>query len=811
MDAAAFGQTPPSYDNACFAVIKSNGVSGPDLISQYRALGAPRAFEIQKDRVLHWKVTTSPSERDMKEAIEPHEIAKAFTANKSEWRPDSILRAKNIASPEARQLDFIDVGLIPALEQHVRDKISPLLNDVFHNAMATFKARHRMEADWGELCRLVFRSLTGKIMVDRRHHGFKSAGPENLLDRVARHYGVSETVLGDPEVQAQVVGTLWEGVSFENLTVGILAHVWENTLVSAKDRKERSIHATPSSIARYVVNRLPLETIPEDERRVVEPCCGSGTFLIAALQRLRDLLSPEMNAKKRHAYLKQRLTGIDIDDFGLEVARSSLTLADFPNPNGWQLENEDVFESQRNAPRYRQALSKARIILCNPPFAAFSNKQRRDYNVKSVHPPAEIVLRLLRNSPKDALVGLVLPRTFLDGRGYVEARIAVADRFDQFEIVSLPDKVFAHADHETALVMGQVVRRSDGFISLFHRKVSDRGKTAFESHYRATREDRADCAQETASETMSIPNLQEVWEHLEGCQTLRDVTDGRIHRGIEWNIPLTEKNPKGSGRRPIPGNISKLISQSPKAGFRLGFKDARELRYAYRSPETAYLNFDPEFRLYRAFELPWDEDKVILNAKTKSRGPWTIAAFADDAGRACYQTFTSLWPGHGWTATALACILNGPVACAFVRCHENKVDVKKTTLGRIPVPPTEHVDQGRLSILVERYLDASEDGLLGSATGDERTPRTILRQIDAIILKAYGLPPRLEHELLDYFRGHKRPVPFDFGDYYPEDFKPHIPLWMYDSKEFQSSTARNLLGKLPRITDPDLQEALADL
>src|SRR2546423_10759089 len=52
--AAAFGQTPISYESACIGVIDSNGIRGPDLVDQYRALGAPVILEIEGDGVKEW-------------------------------------------------------------------------------------------------------------------------------------------------------------------------------------------------------------------------------------------------------------------------------------------------------------------------------------------------------------------------------------------------------------------------------------------------------------------------------------------------------------------------------------------------------------------------------------------------------------------------------------------------------------------------------------------------------------------------------------------------------------------------------------
>jgi hypothetical protein len=55
------------------------------------------------------------------------------------------------------------------------------------------------------------------------------------------------------------------------------------------------------------------------------------------------------------------------------------------------------------------------------------------------------------------------------------------------------------------------------------------------------------------------------------------------------------------------------------------------------------------------------------------------------------------------------------------------------------------------------------------------------------------MPPRLERELLDYFRGHARPVSHSFTDYIPEDHEFFFSLSAHLSPEFSESNARKLL------------------
>ncbi len=181
--AVAFGQTPLAYDSACFAVVVSNGQQGPELVNQYRALGAPLAIEVRPDKVVHWRVSRAMSAGDEQFVIPPDRVEDAFQENAHKWNPESVFRAKNIAATSPRQADFVDLGLIPALEQHVRAKLDPLLREVLHAGKKEYEYRKGGPPDPDKLYRLVFRTLAGKMMSERGVLGFHSAnGAPNAPD-----------------------------------------------------------------------------------------------------------------------------------------------------------------------------------------------------------------------------------------------------------------------------------------------------------------------------------------------------------------------------------------------------------------------------------------------------------------------------------------------------------------------------------------------------------------------------------------------------------------------------------------------------
>jgi hypothetical protein len=84
-------------------------------------------------------------------------------------------------------------------------------------------------------------------------------------------------------------------------------------------------------------------------------------------------------------------------------------------------------------------------------------------------------------------------------------------------------------------------------------------------------------------------------------------------------------------------------------------------------------------------------------------------------------------------------------------------------------------------------------------------------KIDALVLKAYDLPPRLERQLLEVFREYPRPLPFPFQDYYPADFMPYIPLHKFIEMDPKQASAGELLKRITPIDSEDIHELVLAL
>ena len=790
---AAFTQEPPSYRHASFGVAVANGVVGPELVQGYRALGAPQIFEINGDQVVRWKVTGTGTPARLGE-VNADQVSALFADHKDDWAPRSVLRAQS-GDPTATQLDFFDLGLLPLLDYEVRTKLDRLLSETVNLATGTRGKEHLFPDDqYPPLFRLIFRLLAAKVLADRQHPGnWAPEDPRAAVTAVEDFYFSSDTpepVLPDYDTQLAIWHHLNSRLHFQNLSVDSLAYVYENTLVSPTTRKSFGIHGTPREVAEYIVSRLPFEDLEQGSRRVFEPFSGHSVFLVAVMQRLRELLPPEMTSGARHQYFVDMLSGIEIDSFAREVAKLSLMLADYPNPDGWRLFDGDAF----TASRFDQELEAASVVLCNPPFERFTSDEKALYpGVERTTKPAEMLHRVLQRPPK--LLGLVLPRTFLAGRAYRDLRVRIGNNYSSVEVLELPDRIFRNSDAETVLLTASGAPGES--VHLRAGGVTDR--SAFYATRQASYASEADIADPTAAfaEHMGLLRLPEVWEATASMQRLADVAS--IHRGIQYNKRFSVHE-------------AELVATEPRADFAPGVRGTRGSAEPFVVTGQVFLNVDAKLMLTSAGLFPWHEPKLIVNTGRRSRGPWVMSAAMDELGLVCYQNLHGVWLDKTVPLEVGAAVLNGPVANAFIAVREGKRHVRVQTLRDVPVPEFDEVQKGRVVSLVREYAQTRGSWLAQEVEEREAHDQCLqlLLEIDAEVLRAYDLPLRVEHNLLDYFHGHERAGPVDFNHYIPKGFRPHFPLHMHVSGAIAEASAAETLKRLPSIPQsPLIDEALS--
>lgn len=795
-DAVAFGELPASHESACIGVVTPNGAREANLVAQYRALGAPIILEVAENEIREWAVSPTVSASNLIATYPADRVDDLFVNRGSAWEPRAFLRAKNIGRFDWAEQLTLFAGLLPELEDHIQAKLDPLLIRTLAKTKAAYKATSGQAPNPEQLFQLVFWMLTAKVFSDRRAPGFSEIWPdppETILAAVSKQYQQQEVPrLLNREARTVAAKEIWSNLDFRHLSVEVLSEIWSTTLVDTHTRRRLGIHRTPRSIVRYMVGHIPFETNGDDKKIVFEPCSGSAAFLIGAMTHLRQNQLFGMAGEERHAYFVKHLVGMEQDSFGVQISRLALTLADYPHPGEWNIRQADVFQLGAMT----SYLKIAGVVLCNPPFENLPPGDRRRYEVTSIKKPAELLLRVLADLHPSGVIGFVLPRPFLDGGGYKTIRQMLVRRFSKLTITELPDKAFERSDHESVLLVARdPIPHGSTYVT--YREVDDTSEAwrAFEACHAITSERTRETYVADASAALLIPDLPDLWAYLETHTQLSVVAE--VHRGIEWTEALTKKGLE-TGRR------SEYEKDFPSEGYLLGVKLKSEI-LQFQVPRTAYLSVKPRHQRHpNFFRRAWAQPKAILNQIARSRGRWRIAAFPDSKGLVCYQTSIAVWPkgdSPTYDEVVLSAILNSPIANAFVATREGKRTIKVSTLRSIPMAELTTSQSRLIRDRVLQYQRAITDDV------DSDILERLLKCIDAVVLDAYGLPPRLETQLLDWFRGQERPVGHRFADYYPPDLDAYIPLSELLSEEFARSRVE-VLRKNRGEVEPHILEAL---
>lgn len=804
----AFAHEPCDARTACIAV--AAGDEAPETtVADLRRLGAPVVFVVGQ-RELQWWQPGAESDK-LRDAYALEQANKELDGHRRELGPEQLFRAKNFGRQHTDyQLDFVDLGLLPFAENEMGDKLSSLIENAIGDAWRQLSEKDEVETNstqFRNLFEALFHLIAGKILHDKDVPGFKNlnlSDASQTIQLVRRHYGQDHSPLDVGQLPQDILTGLTNRVaqvsSLANLTTETLGAIYEKTLVSGQNRKLLGIHSTPAYLIDYIVWDLVdwISEIPTDQRHVYEPCCGHAGFLVGAMRMLRDLLLGEASAMSvsEHKYLRDHLHGLELDPFALEIARLGLTLADVPNPNGWDLREENFFTAQW--PRSRDPAPS--IVFMNPPFENFNMQERTELASASLayhNKAAEVFSRLVAHLHPGGVFGVVLPATLVHNKETVSLRERLCTEFELREITLFSDKVFNFSDAESAVLLGR--RKKPKATMVRVNRVDNRDLDSFRKHQVPS--DRQECPQQRLREQagceLRIPRLDSIWQELEYKPRLNSIVEGGQgfqHKGKQ-DLPaqtITKSDTHFSAATPAFTKFERTIG-------------------LHELPRERWVSLDPGVVRRPHSGMTTRQPQILLNYACVSRGPWRLKALIDRAGHAVTSRFLVFRPtDEGIPLDFIWALLNSPIGNAYAYCHLGKRDNLSGTILNMPIPRLSSESAQNIAGKVQRYFEAA-----GSATGkmtpthDPESLKNMLLKIDAEILRLYNLPPRMERQLLDLFRGHKRVgVPFVFTEYFPPDFGPLIPLHEYLSPEYKRTTAGELRKRLRSFDDPDISRAL---
>jgi type I restriction-modification system DNA methylase subunit len=229
------------------------------------------------------------------------------------------------------------------------------------------------------------RTLTDKL--DDLFNGHIFPFPEKGSKLTDEHVRITARAFnGDDVASGQAV--LFERYDFSYIPVEMLSAIYEQFLDSQGKAKRDGAVYTPEHLADYLLAEVNSVQPLKKGMKILDPCCGSGVFLVLAYRKLieseiaqRSEQKESMRPSELRAILTDRIFGVERNEEACRVTELSLILTmlhyvdppelhrnpsfQFPDLHNRQIFNADFFDDSSDFHRQGQRFD---WIVGNPPW-----------------------------------------------------------------------------------------------------------------------------------------------------------------------------------------------------------------------------------------------------------------------------------------------------------------------------------------------------------------------------------------------------------------------------------------------------------
>jgi hypothetical protein len=714
VNGAAFASAPMDMTTATILVSQINGGPGiprPQLLRAAVAMAAPIAIEADHSHLRIFSVDRANGLR-LVEDIDIDQV-ETIASFRSQLGPRALFEAKL----GSRQLALfpVDISLLSSARTQASDDLSVHLGsslkaiaDMVGESTTLNDAPQISRQNTLRSSRILIGALTCAYMRDKNNLGNV---PTIELVRIARnryrtYFDWLDEDPSETELLVLAIDELSQGISFRGLAPDIVTEQWERVLVDSAERKELGIHYTPPEIAALMLQALPIEEVHPDRRHVLDPTCGSGTLLLAAYDRLREVesISPFQSVQQlaeQHQQLTAQLHGFDQDPVAVQMTKLALLLHDQAGGNGWNVVLSDSLTTA--------GLPEASILVANPPWLFSSGRTGGDRTERA----NQFVNLVLNTLKPNGLLGLVLPSSWLTSMASKTTRERMSEECDLFEVWRLPETVFLSSRIAPTVVCGRK-RSGDSGSSwrVFRRVVADRHE------------------------------LGRFYASGVATETFLTSSDSPLLTG-----PLTEALAAKTGMLRLGDFVviregstpQKWITKGPakKSGTHLFLKKAGSLKpFGYPPPEALVpVDFPSDFYWNTPLEIATGH-KVLVSATKWIDNPWRLKVGIDTRGVIVRNSLNILLlkadldlPADAESMLfALMALLGSGLASLWIDEHATKRTPSEDSYLTLPIPPD--LDWTSLAALGKE---------LSTKHRDVDALRRLTRQLENFVWAAYGI------------------------------------------------------------------------
>ncbi|MDX9932998.1 MAG: N-6 DNA methylase [Bacteroidales bacterium] len=220
---------------------------------------------------------------------------------------------------------------------------------------------------------------------------FKDEDPEDLLKRIRKIYAVGEKEA--PEVfkdgisltaqETMTIVKYFQRINLNKTDLDSKGKAFE-TFMGSYFRGDFGQYFTPRTIVKFIVDCLPIT----QKSRVLDTSCGSGGFLLFALDKIRQQANEFFNPIKEekdhytywHDFAEKNLYGIEINDQIARTAKMNMIIHDDGHTNviasDGLLSDKDLQERSKN---FEFRYNSFDFIITNPPFGSSVKQTEKAY------------------------------------------------------------------------------------------------------------------------------------------------------------------------------------------------------------------------------------------------------------------------------------------------------------------------------------------------------------------------------------------------------------------------------------------------
>ncbi|SUX29402.1 type I restriction-modification system subunit M [Chromobacterium vaccinii] len=235
-----------------------------------------------------------------------------------------------------------------------------------------------------------------------------------------------------------VIEKLEEAIHFDDFKERAqLGDVYEQMLNDLRGAGNAGEFYTPRAITAFMVDRVNPRL--DKNEIVMDPACGTGGFLTAAIHHFRNQLTARSSAAEKRA-IENLIYGIEKKQLPYLLCTTNMLLHGIDVP--CQIEHKNTLSIGWNAWRADKGV---KCIITNPPFGGYEDDS---VGAGYPHPTKEtadlfmqLIVKLLE---EDGRAAVVLPDGFLFGEGIkAEIKKRLMQQCNLHTIIRLPKGVFA--------------------------------------------------------------------------------------------------------------------------------------------------------------------------------------------------------------------------------------------------------------------------------------------------------------------------------------------------------------------------------